>query len=125
MSSARQLLSRVHPRLSDFKLFSGPPACLTSGLSLFLSVSRSESIVSRQRVTNGLPQSSQQLCESVQRHGYELWMEAINRPETTMAAHLAAPTAAVDVINRGAFDLFPLRSLLRLVCMTVSSIDAE
>lgn len=37
----------------------------------FLSVCRSDSIVQRSGVTNRLPQSSQQLCESLQRHVYK------------------------------------------------------
>lgn len=102
----------VHPQLKPPRLQTQPflsflwTPSLSQRLSvsLFLSVCRSDSIVSKLGVTNGLPQSSQQLCESLQRPDYKPclpgWMEAINRPVTTMAAHLTALTAEVEVINR-------------------------
>lgn len=75
------LLSTLsHFRLRRSSLYSGlPPSlppCLSVSpavcLSSCLSVCLSDSIVSRLGVTNGLPQSGQQLCESLWRHDYKL-----------------------------------------------------
>lgn len=64
-------LSRVHPPLDPLTLQTQAfltllwtpslPVCLSHQLSVCLS----DSIVSRLGVTNGLPQSGQQLCESL------------------------------------------------------------
>ena len=47
-------------------------ACLSLFLSVCLSVCLSGSTVSRLGVTNGLPQSGQQLCESLRRLDHKL-----------------------------------------------------
>lgn len=93
-------LSKLNSNLRDFQLrvsclFSGVPPRLCSCRSLFPSVPLSDSIVLGLGVTNGLPQSGQQLHESQQRHDYNPSLHAGYKYPT----HLTAPTTKVGGKN--------------------------
>lgn len=74
LPSSNSSLPGVHPPLSPLALLTphfSPSLSVCPSLSLFLSVCGSHSIVSRPGVTNGLPQSAQQLWITVKALDYK------------------------------------------------------
>lgn len=94
--SSTQRSNSVFPLFSLDPLPVSPAVCLSSCLS----VGQTLQCRGWESLTDFLNQanSSESHCEGTTTNS--AWMEAINRPVTTIAAHLAALPAEVDVINR-------------------------